>query len=90
MAVLIFFAFLLHISNFSIGFRYLDHLVANRMAPSMCSTPVERDVVVGFKQFCTIFLPHIWCLCDPHIIFKCCMKLTCLPYILSAFERLLK
>jgi len=23
---------------------------------------VERDGVVGFKQFCTIFLPHIWCL----------------------------
>ena len=33
-------------------------------------TPVERDGVVGFKQFCTIF-PHISaayrCLCGPHI-----------------------
>ena len=42
----------------SIRFRYLDHLFANRMAPSVCDwTPVERDGVVGFKQFCTIF-PH--------------------------------
>jgi len=30
-------------------------------------TAVERDGVVGFKQFCTIFPPHIWRLCDPKI-----------------------
>jgi len=30
-------------------------------------TPVERDGIVGFKQFRTIILPHIWCLCGPHI-----------------------
>jgi len=45
----------------STRFCYLDHLVANRMTPSMCPelrTPMERDGVVGFKQFRTIF-PHI-------------------------------
>ena len=26
------------------------------------STPVERDGVVGFIQFCTIFPPHVWSL----------------------------
>jgi len=49
-AILILFVFLL--PN-SIRFRYLDHLVANRMAPSMCLDPLERDWVDGFKQFCT-------------------------------------
>jgi len=33
-------------------------------------TPVERDGVVGFKQFCTIFPSHIWCLCGPHFFWK--------------------
>ena len=50
-AILILFVILLPISN---RFRYLDHLVANSMAPSMCPdprTPVERDGVLGFKQF---------------------------------------
>ena len=41
-------------------------------------TPVEQDGLVGLKQFCTIFPPYIWCLCGPHIFFKCCIKLTCL------------
>jgi len=63
----------------SITFRYLGHLVANRM--SRVRTPVERDGVVGFKQFCTIFphifQPHIWCLCG-RIFFKFRVKLTCL------------
>jgi len=31
---------------------------------------VEWAGVVGFKQFCIIFLPHIWCLCGPHIFLK--------------------
>jgi len=35
-AILILFVFLLPIY---IRFRYLDHLVANRMAPSMCLDP---------------------------------------------------
>jgi len=30
-------------------------------------TPVERDGAVGFKQFCTVFPPHIWRLNNPHI-----------------------
>jgi len=33
-------------------------------------TPVERDGVASFKQFCTIFPPCIWRLCDPHIFNK--------------------
>ena len=33
-------------------------------------TAVEPDGVVGFKQFCTTFPPHIWRLCDPHILNK--------------------
>ena len=33
-------------------------------------TFVEQDGVVGFKQFSTIFPPHIWCLCNPHIFNK--------------------
>ena len=69
-AILILFVSILPVS---IRFRYLNHLVANGMAPSMCpeySGPlwsVERGGVVGFEQFCTIFPPHIWCLCGPHI-----------------------
>ena len=33
-------------------------------------TPVERDGVVGFKQFCTIFPLHIWRLCHLHTLNK--------------------
>ena len=65
-ALLMLFVFLLPIS---IRFPYLDHLVASRMAPSQ-SRPLRNDRVVGFKQFCTIFLSHIWCLCGPHIFLK--------------------
>jgi len=60
-AILVLFVSILPVS---IRFRYLNHLVANGMAPSMCpeySGPlwsVERGGVVGFEQFCTIF-PHI-------------------------------
>ena len=42
--------------------------------------PVERDGVVGFKQFCTIF-PYFRRKFDVYavrIFFKCRMKLTCL------------
>jgi len=53
-AVIIFFVFPLLVL-ISIRFRYLDRLVANRMPTSMCPNPVERDGVVGFKQFCAIF-----------------------------------
>ena len=54
MAILTLFVFLLRTS---ITFRYLGHLVANGM--SRVRTPVERDGVFGFKQFCIIF-PHIF------------------------------
>ena len=58
--------------TYFIRFRYLDHLDANRMAPTVCPDPIERNNVVGFKQFCTpyfrrIFGTCLWCL---HI-FKC-------------------
>ena len=35
--------------------------------PCVWTIPVERDGVVGFKQSCTMFPTHIWCLCGPHI-----------------------
>jgi len=67
-AISIFVMFLLPIST---TFRYLEQIFVNRMAPSMCSvrTPVEQDEVVDFMQFCTIFPPHIWCLCGPALMF---------------------
>ena len=33
-------------------------------------TPVERDEIVVFEKFCTIFPPHIWHLCNLHIFNK--------------------
>ena len=35
--------------------------------PCVWTIPAERDGVVGFKQSCTMFPTHIWCLCGPHI-----------------------
>jgi len=58
-AILILFVFLLPIS---ITFCYLHHLVANRMAPTLWN-----EMGSSFKQFCTIFPLHIWCLCVLHI-----------------------
>jgi len=43
---------MLYSFSISIKFRYLSHLVANTMAPSMCLDPCG---VVRFKQLCTIF-----------------------------------
>jgi len=60
--ILMLLVFLLPIS---IRFRYLV-TIANRMAPSTCPAPVERDGVVGFKQFCTILL-HI---SAAHLVFS--------------------
>ena len=71
-AILTFFVFP---SPISIRFRYLDHLVANRMAPSMC-LHYRGTRWVGFKQFCTIFPPRIWCLYGPHTFLKCRIKLA--------------
>jgi len=70
----IIFVFLLPIST---RFRYLD-LVANRMTPSMSSirTPAERDGVVGFKQFYTIFPLRISYLCSPQFCIKCHIERT--------------
>ena len=77
-AILILFVFLLPIS---IRFRYLDCLWLPTEWHHPCVwTPVERYGVVGFKQFCTIFPPHIWCLRGPQIFLKRRKKLTCLDY----------
>ena len=77
-AILILFMFLLIIS---IRFRYLNHLVANRMAPSMCPEHCETRWPwrSGFNQFCTTFPPHIWCSHSPHNFLKCRIKLTDMP-----------
>ena len=83
MAILLLFVFLLPISN---TFYYLDQLVTEWHHPRV-QTPVEWDGVVGFKQFCTIFPTHIWCLCGPHIIFKCRIELTYL-YLSNAASQL--
>jgi len=55
-SMLILFVFVLPLLPIYIRFCYLDHLVANSMAPCV-QIPVEWDGVEGFKQFCTIF-PH--------------------------------
>ena len=57
-------------------YLFLLHFVTSTIwLPTECHhpcvrTPVKRDGVVGFKQFCTTFLPHIWCLCGPHIFYR--------------------
>jgi len=49
--------------TYFIRFRYLDHLDANRMAPTVCPDPIERNNVVGFKQFCTPYFRRIFGTC---------------------------
>jgi len=43
---------------FTLTMVCIDHLIANRMAPCICPDPCGTRWVVGFKQFCTVFL-HI-------------------------------
>ena len=61
MAVLTLFVFLLLIS---ISFRYRDHLVANRMAPSMCPDPCEMRWGSWFQavlyHISAAYLVFIW------------------------------
>jgi len=69
-AVLISFVFLLPIS---IRFRYLDHLVVNRMAPSMCPDPCGTRWGSWFQAvlyYVSTFLLHIWCLSSLHFNLK--------------------
>ena len=75
--ILILSVFLLPIS---IRFRYLERLVANRVAPSTCPDPVERDGVVGFKPLSTIaYFRRIFGIYAVHIfLLKCRIKKTCL------------
>jgi len=49
--------------TYFIRFRYFDHLDANRMAPTVCPDPIERNNVVGFKQFCTPYFRRIFGTC---------------------------
>jgi len=71
--ILILSVFLLPIS---IRFRYLERLVANRVAPSTCPDPVERDGVVGFKPLSTIaYFRRIFGIYAVHIfLLKCRIK----------------
>jgi len=66
-AILILFVFLLPIS---IRFRYRDHLVANRMAPSMCPDPSGTRRGSWFQPVLCHISAAIWRLCDPLIFGK--------------------
>ena len=75
MAILILFVSLTPIS---IRFRYLDHLVANRMAPSMCPDPCGTKWGSWFQAI-------LYYISDAYLVFmlsayflKCCIKMTCL------------
>ena len=84
-AILILFVFLLPIS---IRFCYLiDHFDCQLNGTIHVSgrTPVEWDGVVGFKQFCTIFLPHIWCLCDHRFTNKAYLSTIMVTNISQSF-----
>ena len=78
-AVSALFVFLLPIS---IRFRYLDHLAANRMAPSTCPDPCATRWGSWFRAischtsayFCRMFGVYA-----VRIFFKCCRKVTCRP-----------
>ena len=77
-AILLLFVFLLPIS---IRFRYLDHLVANRMAPSMCPDPCGTRWGSWFQAIlCHIsaYFHRIFGVYAVRIFFKCRIKLTCL------------
>ena len=77
-AFLILFVFLLPIS---IRFRYLDHLVANRMAPSVCPDPCGTRWVSWFHAIMhhiSAYFGRIFGVYAVRIFFKCRVKLTCL------------
>ena len=54
----------------SIRFRYLGHLIANRMAPSMCLGPCGTRWGSWFQAILYQISAHICCLCGLHIFFK--------------------
>ena len=60
-------------------FCYLDHLVANRMAPSKYSNLSGTRWSSCFQVILYhISAAYIWCLCGPQIFSQCRIKLTCL------------
>jgi len=77
-AILILFVFLLPIS---IWFRYLNHPVANRMAPSMCLDLCGTRWGSWFQvvlYHISAYFCHIFGIYVVHIFFKCFIKLACL------------
>ena len=73
--ILILFVFLLPTS---IRFRYLGHLIANRMAPSMCLGPCGTRWGSWFQvilyHISAAYMVFMW----SAYFFKRCIKLTCL------------
>jgi len=53
--------------HMSFRFHYLNHSVANRMAPCMCLDPCGTRWGSWFRTILYIFPPHIWCSCGPYI-----------------------
>jgi len=77
-SILILFVFLLPTS---IRFCYLDHLVANRMVPSMCPDPCGTRSGSLFQAILYHISPYFRRMFGVHavcIFFKCHMKMTCL------------
>ena len=76
-AILIFFVFLLPIS---IRFHYLDHLVAIRMASSMCPDPCGTIWVCWFQAIlCHILAAYLVFIQSAFFFWKKCrVELTCL------------
>jgi len=65
----------------SVRFRYLDHLVASRMAPSMCPdlcNEIGELVLSNSVTYFRIFLlQNLGFMLSAYLI-KCCIRLTCL------------
>jgi len=75
MAVLILCVFLLPIS---VRFHYLDHLIANRMAPSMCPDPCGTRWGSWFQEILyNISATYLVFMRSAHFL-KCSIKMTCL------------
>jgi len=76
MAILILFEYLLPIST---RFRYLDHLIANRMAPSMCPDPCGTRWGSWFQGILYHIFAYLRCIFGVYavcIYFKWRIKLT--------------
>jgi len=80
-AFLILFVFLLLIS---IRFRYLDHLIANRMAHSVCQDPCGTTWGSCFQAILYHVSAAYLVFMRSAYFFQCCMKLTCLKWHAAA------